>query len=197
MRILHLISQTPDFTGSGKFIQQLIAQSKKKGHDNFLVAGAQPDFELPSDLIEKDRCMFVRFNSAEIDYAIPGMSDIMPYQSTVFSTMCQADLAVYRQVFEQTIKTAVTRFKPDIVHTHHLWMLSALVRKTVPDLPMVTTCHGTCLRQHHLCPHISEKITKDLKSINTIVALSRKAKRKNFTGAVVRCITDRGDQRWI
>jgi hypothetical protein len=42
MRILHIISQAPDFTGSGKFIQQILVHSRHTGHDNFLVATALP-----------------------------------------------------------------------------------------------------------------------------------------------------------
>ena len=58
MKILHIISQSPDFTGSGKYIQEIILQSAKKGHDNFLLAGAQADFQLPSPFILKDHaCM--------------------------------------------------------------------------------------------------------------------------------------------
>ncbi len=182
MRILHLISQTPDFTGSGKFVQQLIRQSAAKGHDNFLLAGAQSDFRLPKSFpdcfIEERNCIFVRFDDQDIQYHIPGMSDVMPYQSTIFSTLCDADLHVYKSVFKQKIQEAITRFKPDIVHTHHLWILSALVREIAPDIPMVTTCHGTCLRQHHLCPHISEQIRSDLEGIDQIFALSHEQKNK-------------------
>ena len=98
MRILHLISQTPDFTGSGKFVQQLIRQSTEKGHDNFLLAGVQSDFSLPDRapyrFIEEKNCMFVTFDGQDIQYCIPGMSDVMPYQSTVFSTLCDAVLDV-------------------------------------------------------------------------------------------------------
>lgn len=44
MKILHIISLAPDFTGSGKFIQQMIFQSRKKGYANFLVAGGRKYF---------------------------------------------------------------------------------------------------------------------------------------------------------
>jgi glycosyltransferase involved in cell wall biosynthesis len=172
MKILHIISQTPDFTGSGKFIQEIISQGTQNGHENFLLAGVQADFELPDTLIAKDHCSFVKFDGKDLAYPIPGMSDVMPYQSSIFSSLCETDMLVYQKAFHKKIHAAIDRFTPDILHTHHLWVVSALAKSIVPEIPMVTTCHGTCLRQHYLCPDVGRKITKDLGKIEKIIALS-------------------------
>ncbi len=177
MKILHIISQAPDFTGSGKFIRELIRQGTRNSHENYLVAGVQTGFEMPEALIEKDHCLFVRFDGKDLDYPIPGMSDVMPYQSSVFSKLDMTDMIAYQRVFEDKIGRAVDRFQPDLLHTHHLWVVSALARRIAPNIPMVTTCHGTCLRQHSLCPHISRAITKDLQKIDRIIALSSDQKQ--------------------
>lgn len=178
MKILHIISQAPDFTGSGKFIQQIILQARAKGHQNFLVAGVQPGCGIPGELISKERSVFVRFGGEDLDFPIPGMSDAMPYESTVFSRMTAAELSAYQLVFQEKIKQALERFRPEIIHSHHLWMVSALARELAPDLPMVTTCHGTCLRQHEFCPDISQTIKPSLQKINRIMALSNSQKRE-------------------
>jgi glycosyltransferase involved in cell wall biosynthesis len=177
MRILHIISQSPDFTGSGKYIQELILQSKRKGHDNFLLAGAQADFKISQKLIPEDHTLFVRFDGMDLDFPIPGMSDAMPYQSSVFSMLDEDNLASYERAFEKKIKEAIKLFKPDLIHTHHLWIVSAITRKIAKDIPMVTTCHGTCLRQHHNCPDIGKKIVPSLQGIDRVIALSRDQKR--------------------
>jgi glycosyltransferase involved in cell wall biosynthesis len=178
MKILHIISQAPDFTGSGKFIQQIILQSRNKGHANFLVAGIQKNFRLPEGLIEASHCLFVQFDGKDLDFVIPGMSDVMPYESRVFSRMGQQDLAAYHQAFETKIRLAIDRFQPDIIHTHHLWIVSALARRISFGIPMVTSCHGTCLRQHILCPNISSRITDDLEKIDHVIALSQSQKQE-------------------
>ncbi|MCK5350569.1 MAG: glycosyltransferase family 4 protein [Desulfobacula sp.] len=177
MKILHIISQSPDFTGSGKFIREIIRQSTRNNHENYLVAGSQADFEMSRALIAKDRCIFVRFDGKDLDYPIPGMSDVMPYQSSVFSKLSKHDMAAYKKVFKNKIQQAITRFQPDILHTHHLWVVSALARTAALKIPMVTTCHGTCLRQHYLCPDIGRQLTKDLQRIDQIIALSRDQKQ--------------------
>ncbi len=181
MKILHIISQAPDFTGSGKSIRQILRQSAKKGHENFLVAGVQADFTLPEDLVEPDHCSFVRFDNQDLNFPIPGMSDVMPYEGRVFSQLCQDELSFYQKVFETKIREAVQRFKPDILHTHHLWIVSAIARRVSPGIPMVTSCHGTCLRQHALCPKISSRIKDDLKKIDHVIALSQ-SQKKDITG---------------
>lgn len=177
MKILHIISQSPDFTGSGKYIQEIILQSAKNGHDNFLLAGAQADFSISPSLIPRNRTLFVRFDGMDLDFPIPGMSDIMPYQSSVFSRLDENNLSAYKLAFEKKIKEALDRFKPDLIHTHHLWIVSALARQMAKNIPMVTTCHGTCLRQHHNCPDISKKIILDLQGIDKIIALSCEQKQ--------------------
>ena len=172
MRILHIISQSPDFTGSGKYIQQIILQSAKNDHDNFLLAGTQADFTISPSLIPRNRTLFVRFDGMDLNFPIPGMSDIMPYQSSLFSLLDKNNLSAYRLAFGKKIKEALDRFKPDLIHTHHLWIVSAITRQMAKNIPMVTTCHGTCLRQHHNCTDISKEIIPNLQGIDKVIALS-------------------------
>ena len=46
MKILHILSQRPDSTGSGYYIQNIIRLAEKGGHQNYLLAalpaGAKP-----------------------------------------------------------------------------------------------------------------------------------------------------------
>lgn len=143
-----------------------------------MLAGVQADFQLPEDLIQPDHGVLIRFDGMDMDFPIPGMSDVMPYPSTVFSAMSLSEIKTYRELLRIKIKSAVERFKPDILHTHHLWVMSALARSLYPDLPMVTTCHGTCLRQHVLSPGISKTIRQVFPGINAVIALNLEQKQK-------------------
>lgn len=178
MRILHILSQLPDFTGSGKYIQAVMKCAAGKGHDNFLVAGIQGDFSHDPSIILPEKTLFVRFGSRDLDYPIPGMSDVMPYKSTVFSTLTPYQVKAYQKAFKKVILKAYERFHPEIIHTHHLWLASKTARTLLPDLPMVTTCHGTCLRQLSLCPHLREDVKESCASIDRIMSLSRFQKKQ-------------------
>nr|WP_319392913.1 glycosyltransferase family 4 protein [uncultured Desulfobacter sp.] len=168
----------PDFTGSGKTVQAIIRQSCAVGHDNFLVAGIQDTFTLDPALLPPAHTEFVRFNHGSLDFRLPGMSDVMPYPSTVFSSMTKDQLSRYETAFTHALQTAKAKFRPDLVHTHHLWIVSKLARQVFQDLPMVTSCHGTCLRQHYLCAGLDIEITNAVADIDAVLCLSRHQKQQ-------------------
>lgn len=178
MRILHILSQLPDFTGSGKYIQAVIKCATAKGHDNFLVAGIQGDFSIDPSIILPEKTFSVRFGGKDLDYPVPGMSDVMPYESSVFSTLTPDQVEAYEEAFKKVILKAYENFQPDIIHSHHLWLASKAARALFPGLPMVTTCHGTCLRQFSLCPDLGEGVKESCAGIDRIMSLSRSQKKQ-------------------
>lgn len=176
MRILHVLSQKPDFTGSGKYVQEMILQGRDRGHDAFLVAGASADFVMPPGLIEPERCRLVRFDGHDIGFPVMGMSDVMPYPSTVCSSLSRLQIIEYKTAFSRIIGAAVAEFQPDIIHSNHLWMVTALTREVAPGIPLVTTCHGSCLRQHRLCPDLGASLVGSLRRIDRVIALFERQK---------------------
>jgi len=99
LKILHILSQRPDATGSGFFLQNMLRQSAARGHNNYLVCGV-PAGDIPVlDCIDKDRCNFVFFDSPDLHFPIPGMSDVMPYRSSVFSELTEKELLAYENAF--------------------------------------------------------------------------------------------------
>lgn len=172
MKILHLISQHPESTGSGFYLQNIIRQATIAGHQNFLVAGVSGSRLPQLDCIKTQSCRFVHFDQALLDYPIPGMSDVMPYPSSTFATLSPAQLDTYEKVFGEVIEHAVGSFSPDIVHSHHLWLVSAVARKLMPAMPMVTSCHSTDLRQFVQCPHLRGKVLPHCQQIDRVLALS-------------------------
>ena len=172
LKILHLLSQRPDSTGSGIYVQAMIREATACGYNNYLVAGVQSQDCDYSDCIEQDKSMFVNFQDADVSYHIPGMSDVMPYESVRFCDLSEEDLGEYEKAFSDTLQNAVLTFKPDIIHSHHLWIVSSLARRLFPNIPMVTTCHGSDLRQFQNCPHLQEKVLRGCRKINVVMALS-------------------------
>jgi glycosyltransferase involved in cell wall biosynthesis len=172
MRILHLLSQRPDSTGSGIYIQAMMREAAAAGHENFLVAGLQSDQDVHLDCIDDHQCTFVKFHRADISYPIVGMSDVMPYESTRFCNLSEGDLREYEHAFARHFTKAVDRFQPDIIHSHHLWIITSLARRLFPRIPMVTTCHGSDLRQFQNCSHLQQRVLQGCRSIDAIMALS-------------------------
>jgi len=172
MRILHLISQHPEATGSGVTLQNIIREAAASGHENFLVAGISDRNSGPIGGLAADRCRFIRFGGGDLNFTIPGMSDVMPYPSSRFGELTTAQLEIYEKVFADTLRAAVDDFGPDIIHSHHLWLATAVTRKILPSIPLVTSCHSTDLRQFVSCPHLQVRVQPYCCQVTRVLALS-------------------------
>jgi len=178
LKILHLLSQIPHSTGSGIYVQAMIREANACGYDNYLVAGVHSVCCDDMDCIEQDKTMFVNFHNADVSYHIPGMSDVMPYESTRFCDLSEENLCEYEKAFSEILQNAVHKFKPDIIHSHHLWIVSSMARQLFPNIPMVTTCHGSDLRQFQNCPHLQERVLIGCREIDVVMALSEAQKNE-------------------
>lgn len=171
MRILHLLSQRPDSTGSGTTLQAILCESEKAGHENMVVAGIQegslPFFPGLSHL----RTRFVTFGGGDLPFPIPGMSDVMPYPSMRFSDLTDRQLSSYNDAFRAAVLEAAALFRPDVIHSNHLWLLTSLARRTLPGIPMAATCHGTDLRQMHACPRFRSDVVSGCSCLDGVFAL--------------------------
>ncbi len=176
MKILHLLSQRPDSTGSGFYVQAIIREAAAAGHENYLLAGVDTDCRVNTDQTPVSRCFFTRFNGEDLPYAIPGMSDVMPYPSTRFMDLTFHELDMYKTCFAEKIRSAVNQVQPDIIHSNHLWVMTALTAAMNPKIPLAASCHGTDLRQFKNCTHLQPWIRENCSRINHIFALSRTQK---------------------
>ena len=173
MKILHLMSQHPESTGSGFYLQNVIRQAALAGQQNFLVAGISDGIVPELFGITQKNSRFVRFGEGGLDFAIPGMSNVMPYPSSRFDALTDKQITTYELAFAETIREAAGDFRPDIIHSHHLWLVSSVARGVLPDIPMVTSCHSTDLRQYILCPQLRSRVNKPCLAIDRVLALSR------------------------
>lgn len=176
MKILHLLSQRPDSTGSGIYVQAMIREAASQGFDNYLVAGLCASGCDENVCIASDKSLFLQFHNADVSFPIPGMSDVMPYDSSRFCDLSEENLSEYETAFTILLQRAVAQFKPDVMHSHHLWIVSSLTRRLFPHIPLVTTCHGSDLRQFQNCKHLQDKVLRGCREIDFVMALSQAQK---------------------
>lgn len=178
MKILHLLSQRPECTGSGFFFQAMLEQSSKKGYQNYAVCGVTPQTIPDQKIFCGAKTDFILFNGIDIDYPVAGMSDVMPYENKRFKDLTPKELSKYKEVFLNKATKAVNDFKPDIILSHHLWIMSSIVKKNFPDIPIAVISHGTDLRQLKNCPNIREDIIEGLGNLDIVYALSKNHKKE-------------------
>lgn len=170
MRILHVLAQLPAQTGSGVYFQNLIRGLAAYGHSQRAVFarqdGAAFDFLPPAQQYP------LEFRTAELPFPIAGMSDIMPYESTVYGKMDEEMLRRWRGAFGRVLERAAAEFQPQVVILHHLWMLSSLAVEVFPKAGKVGVCHHTDLRQAMAHPALVERYVDKLHRLDRVFALS-------------------------
>ena len=176
MKILHVLSQKPEATGSGITIRAVMEEAHKRGHENFLLSGISrgETYSFPDYLKEKH--VFVEFNNKNLPFDVAGMSDVMPYKSTRFSDLSEEDIIKYENSFREKLILSVEKFKPDIIHSHHLWILTGLIKRTYPKIPLIAHCHGTDIRQFSLCPQHRQRVISGCSLVNGVLTLSKAQK---------------------
>ncbi len=159
-RVLHILSQRPEMTGSGITLDALVREASRRGWDQHVLCGLPAREAAPAvGGLPPERVLAVRFGpGGHLPFPIPGMSDVMPYPSTVWSKMTREQVDRYRAVWRMEIRRAVEAVKPDLVHANHLWVVGSLVKDACGGLPTVLQCHGTGLRQLELCPHLARDV---------------------------------------
>ncbi|MEE4254527.1 MAG: glycosyltransferase family 4 protein [Desulfuromusa sp.] len=174
MKILHILSQIPEATGSGIYLQSSLQHASRRGFKNYLLAGIPADFPKHKK-IQKLLCSDYNAVYFELDLPFPvvGMSDVMPYPSTRFCDLSDTDLSLYQEHFKRKLVESVERWKPDLIHSHHLWLLTSLTRQLFPEIPLVTSCHGSDLRQFQNCPHLQPAVLNGCRNIDAICALNQ------------------------
>ena len=169
MRILHIQAQLPSKTGSGVYFSNIIKGLEDRAEQACLY-GCYPDFEW--ELLPKEKQVQVVFPNEYCPFPLPGMSDVMPYASTLYGEMTPVMIENWKKAFEQPLHQIVADFKPDLIISHHLWFITNFVRQWFPTIKIAAVSHGTDLRQAQKHPHLAEQYTKHIKDLDIIFTLS-------------------------
>jgi glycosyltransferase involved in cell wall biosynthesis len=174
MKILHVIAQLPSRTGSGVYYSNMIEAFKKYNYEQKAIFGYQDEY-LWEILDDKDQYPVV-FKSEEISFPIAGMSDVMPYENTLYSSMTEDMMDIWKNAFRKRLEKVKEEFNPDIIFSHHLWILTSLVREVFPDTKIIGLCHNTDLRQAKMNPHIKDKCVDRIHGLDCIFSASEQQK---------------------
>lgn len=175
MKVLHVLAQLPMRTGSGVYYTNLIEglENSPLEIENALIYGIQNPYEFDFH----QQTFPVNFKSEQIPFPIVGMSDVMPYDNTVYSQMPHEDYLVWEAAFKERLIEARETFRPDVIISHHLWYLTTLVLDLFPEIPVIGISHGTDIRQALQNPQLKDKYTRDFNRLEMVFALSQKDKQ--------------------
>ena len=168
MRILHVLAQLPIKTGSGVYFTNVIDGLKRFNVEQAAIYATTPEYNFNF----VDEKFEVEFQGKDISFPIVGMSDIMPYDNTLYKNMTDEMIESWQKAFRKKLIQAKETFKPDVVITHHLWILSSMVCDVFENEKVLGVCHNTDIRQAEKNPAMKDKHVKSLGKLDKILALS-------------------------
>lgn len=186
MKILSITAQKPHSTGSGTYMTELVRAFARMGHSQAVVCGIFPDdivdfpdgvscypvffSENKADLLAAP-CKAAQAKFRTLPFPVVGMSDIMPYTSTRYRDLTAEMISQFETSFIDAAGRAIADLDPDLIICHHLFLLTALVRKHFPDRRIVGISHGTDLRQMINCDNLRDIVRPYIKELNAALAL--------------------------
>ncbi len=167
-RVLHVLSQRPGRTGSGVTLEAMVTRAEAAGWQQAVAVGVPATEPTPTvGGLPTASTHALTFATAEpapaaprLDFPVPGMSDVMPYPSTVWSAMDSHQLDQYRATWRAHLTRLIQTFRPDVIHSHHVWLVSSLLKEIAPAVPLVITCHSTGLRQMVRLPALAREVAR-------------------------------------
>ena len=168
MKILHVLAQLPVKTGSGVYFTNVIEGLKQFDVKQAAVYATTPEYNFNF----VDEKYEVEFQGEDISFPIVGMSDIMPYENTLYKNMTDDMMEEWQTAFRKKLEVARNEFKPDVIITHHLWILSSIVCDVFEDKKVIGICHNTDIRQAEKNRTMKDKYVKNLEKLDKILALS-------------------------
>ncbi len=174
MKVLHVLSQLPFKTGSGVYFSNLIENFKKHSYQQKVLFALQDSFSW--DILEEEDIYSIEFKSEEIPFPIVSMSNVMPYENTIYADMTEEMFEIWTNEFTKKLKQIKEEYKPDIIFSHHLWILTSLVVDIFEGTKIIGVFHNTDLRQAQLNPSIFEKYVNNLNKLDLIFAASERQK---------------------
>ncbi len=173
-KILNILGQKPDFTGSGILVRELWKCGVKSIDEHRLICGGyiHDNWTDVFGSAHQVVTFTVKQNRGKLPFLIAGMSDVMPYPSVPYGELSRVEVSKIVEVYEKYVLKLVDEFKPDIVHIHHLWILTKLVHKLC-DIPVIVTVHGSDLKLAKTAAQHIETVRNNISRINHVICVSR------------------------
>lgn len=173
MKLLQILTQRPGWTGSGICLRNLCSFAEKSNFGQSVIIGIPNNEQVNLPGVKQENIFPVRFETENLPYPVVGMSDEMPYKSTKYKELDQDQLAGWKAEFRKVMLRVVKKAKPDIIISHHLWILTSLVKEIFPDIPVLGFCHGTGLRQLETSRDLARDVKDKISTIDTALALNK------------------------
>ena len=157
-------------SGSGIYTLNVALELVNAGHEVLVIT---PDHQpVQNSPFPIQNILFSDGNNtvAELDFNFPCFTT-HPRSKTTFYDLSDAQLQAYLDAWRQHINGAISSFKPDIIHAHHVWIIPFIAAET--GLPYIISCHGTDLMGFKRGPRFRDYAMTAAQGSQAVIAISR------------------------
>ena len=141
MKIL-LINHFPlSGSGSGPYVHNIAKSLVQRGHEVCVIIPENTTNIEHDPNVKIHPVYFYRDEIIEdqLNFNFPCM-DPHPRSNFLFENMTELQLEQYIHAFKKAIKEEIEEFKPDIIHSQHIWIISGILKEF--NIPYIITSHG-------------------------------------------------------
>ncbi|MBQ2917338.1 MAG: glycosyltransferase family 4 protein [Clostridia bacterium] len=180
MRIL-MMNQFPLTGGGSGFYTKNIAKSLTAlGHEVCIII---PENTTKIEKIDGVIIKPVFFKRREIiEGQLPfnfGCFTTHPRSNMTFNKYTDSQLEMYIKAFERAIEEVIKDFKPDIIHSGHIWILSNIASKY--NIPTIITSHGTDIIGHNMWDRFHKYSNEAIERCSKVITISDSNKEDVLT----------------
>lgn len=178
MRVL-LVNHFPlTGSGSGVYTANIANSLCKLGHDVCVIY--PENCETHEDHAFKTRPVFFSSSDSKDKTSLDSNKKLPfnfpcftthPRSNFTFEEMSDEQLNAYTSAFQLAIEDEIEKFKPDVLHCGHIWILSEICSRL--ELSLVITSHGTDLMGIQNSPTLAEYALDAAKKCNAIISISK------------------------
>ena len=141
MKVL-LINQFPLVgSGSGVYVTNIAKSLQQKGYEVCIIMPENTTEIINIDNVKIHPVFFKKEKTIEgqLDFNFPCM-DPHPRSNFLFHNMNKIQIKQYEMAFRTAIEEELKEFRPDIIHSQHIWIISGLLKEY--KVPYIITSHG-------------------------------------------------------
>lgn len=164
-------------SGSGVYVMNIAKELEQKGHRVCIIMPENTTKIMKINNVKIHPVFFKRYEKIEgqLDFNFPCM-DPHPRSDFLFDNMTDLQIEQYESAFRRAIEEEIEEFKPDVIHSQHIWIISGLLKKY--NVPYIITSHGAefiTYKKTKRFDYCGENATKGCKKI---IAISEDNKRE-------------------
>lgn len=162
-------------SGSGVYVANIAKSLRKKGNNICIITPENTVYDSNLEGI-KLHPIFFKYQEeidGQLDFNFPCF-DPHPRSSFLFNDMTEEQLERYKDAFRNAIREEIDEFKPDIIHSQHIWILTSVALEF--DIPVVVTSHGSDIMGYQMWPKFHDTMREVVKGCKKIVAISNDSK---------------------